>query len=158
MKPDMSGIQKKKELKKVIIESKFKIGDWICNGGGNPCKVNDIFGNYYELCSIEDYKYNKPISDVDANYHLWTIQDAKDGDVLSLDNKIFIYAHRRGMYPIAVAHCVVDNVIGFYLGGEFRYAEKGISISPATKEQRDLLFSKMKERGYEWDDEKKRIK
>ena len=35
----------------------------------------------------------------------------------------------------------------------------GISYySPATKEQCDLLFSKMKEAGYEWDDENKELK
>ena len=31
------------------------------------------------------------------------------------------------------------------------------NISPATKEQRDLLFQKMKEDGYEWDYEKKEL-
>ena len=31
-------------------------------------------------------------------------------------------------------------------------------LKPATKEQRDLLFSKMKEAGYEWDAEKKELK
>jgi hypothetical protein len=32
------------------------------------------------------------------------------------------------------------------------------SVSPATKEQRDLLFQKMKEAGYEWDTEKKELR
>ena len=31
-------------------------------------------------------------------------------------------------------------------------------LKPATKEQRDFLFQKMKEAGYEWDDEKKELK
>jgi hypothetical protein len=31
-------------------------------------------------------------------------------------------------------------------------------FSPATKEQRDFLFKKMKESGYEWDAEKKELK
>lgn len=31
-------------------------------------------------------------------------------------------------------------------------------VTPATKEQRDLLFRKMKEAGYEWDAEKKEVK
>lgn len=30
-------------------------------------------------------------------------------------------------------------------------------VYPATKEQRDLLFQKMKEVGYEWDSEKKEL-
>ena len=32
------------------------------------------------------------------------------------------------------------------------------NIHPATKEQRDLLFAKMQEAGYEWDDGKKELK
>ena len=31
-------------------------------------------------------------------------------------------------------------------------------VKPATKEQRDLLFQKMKEAGYEWDADKKELK
>ena len=30
-------------------------------------------------------------------------------------------------------------------------------VNPATKKQRDLLFQKMKETGYEWDEEKKEL-
>lgn len=33
-----------------------------------------------------------------------------------------------------------------------------MDILPATKEQRDLLFQKMKEAGYMWDTEKKKLK
>ena len=31
-------------------------------------------------------------------------------------------------------------------------------VYPATKEQRDFLFQKMKEAGYEWDDDEKELK
>ena len=45
---------------------------------------------------------------------------------------------------------------------EFPYENYGfvreMSLVPATKEQRDLLFQKMKEAGYEWDAEKKELK
>jgi hypothetical protein len=34
----------------------------------------------------------------------------------------------------------------------------GDAIIPATKEQRDILFSKMKEAGYEWNAKKKELK
>ena len=30
-------------------------------------------------------------------------------------------------------------------------------VTPATKEQCDLLFAKMKEAGYEWDNDKKEL-
>lgn len=35
--------------------------------------------------------------------------------------------------------------------------ETSRAVRPATKEQRDLLFSKMKEAGYEWDADKKEL-
>jgi len=38
------------------------------------------------------------------------------------------------------------------------YALDTIKPHPATKEQRDLLFQKMKEAGYEWNEEKKELK
>lgn len=45
---------------------------------------------------------------------------------------------------------------------QFPYENYGfvseMSLVPATKEQCDLLFQKMKEAGYEWDTEKKELK
>jgi len=145
-----------------MVEPKFKVGDWICNGGGNPCKVNYIFGNCYEIRSYEirsteDIRYNKPISDVDANYHLWTIKDAKDGDVLAFDNSHIIIVKKShnstwGWRLSRWCHL---------LDGEFEaveYHTKVEGLHPATKEQCDYLFKKMKEAGYTFDFEKKELK
>ena len=46
----------------------------------------------------------------------------------------------------------------FIVASEFYWWTDNIDVKPATKEQRDLLFSKMKEAGYEWDSEKKELK
>ena len=55
----------------------------------------------------------------------------------------------------------------FACNGAYQYSEKvfecehmlcSTDVHPATKEQRDLLFQKMKEAGYEWNDEKKELK
>ena len=43
------------------------------------------------------------------------------------------------------------------LNKEFTKAYNG-EIKPATKEQRDLLFQKMEESGYQWDAEKYELK
>lgn len=133
------------------VKPKFKTGDWITNG---LCS--------FQITSMDDEYYwshgdtlGGDIESIDEQYHLWTINDAKDGDVLIVNNEIFIYAHRKQMYPIAVAHCFVDSAGGFHLDGEFGYIEKGNSISPATKEQRDKLFKAMEETGYEWKAETK---
>jgi hypothetical protein len=139
------------------VEPKFKVGDWIIYKD-NIWKVCNIsLGTYYELLKINNEVSIRHFEGVDETAHLWTIQDVKDGDVLVLNNEVFIYAHRKQMYSIAVAHCFVNSAGSFYLDGEFGYKEFGRTISPATQEQRDFLFSKMEEAGYEWDSETKKI-
>ena len=141
------------------IEPKFHKGDWIVHHGTeNIYQVVAIIGNQYQLKYGDNYTVQK-CTDVDRCARLWNItKDAKDGDVLVLNDEVFIYAHRKQLYSIAVAHCFVDSTGGFHFDGEFGHTEEGNSIHPATKEQRDLLFKKMKEAGYEWDAEKKELK
>jgi len=90
--------------------------------------------------------------------HLWTIEDAKDGDVLlSKYNQPFIY---NGIFDedCVGAYCGIDK-----FGDDFLEDTSSCDwsckegVKPTTKEQRDLLFSKMKEAGYEWDDKKNEL-
>ena len=155
-------LEKKGEQKPIETDMEFKAGDWIVcfdNEGeiSIPEKVVGFFGNKVRLVDIDGVFMTCPKS-ILKQYHLWTIQDAEDGDVLAVNNEVFIYAHRKQLYSIAVAHCFVDSAGGFYLDGEFGYMENGNLISLATKEQRDTLFAKMKEAGYEWDAGKKELK
>ena len=151
-----------KPMDKVV--PKFKIKDWIANGGANPCYVKSIFGNYYELCSCEGYEYTKPIIDVNYTYHLWTIKDANDGDVLCCESGwTCIFKALNGDISFS-SYCFMDATGWFCeerseahtLDKAFIKAYNG-NIYPATKEQRDQLFQKMKEAGYEWDAENKRL-
>ena len=93
----------------------------------------------------------------DNNAHLWTINDAEDGDVLvSASNQPFIY---NGKYT--------DSTIGAYIGISYDGKEVIIAkscnwtinkdVKPAPKEQRDLLFQRMKEDGYVWNEDKKEL-
>lgn len=137
------------------VEPKFKDGQWIVFNG-LTLYINEVVKGYYRTISI-DGTPNSYNWDIDNAARLWTLNEAKDGDVLAVNNEVFIYAHRKQMYSIAIAHCFVDSAGGFRLEGEFRYLESGNSISPATTKQRDLLFRKIKEAGYKWDEEKKEL-
>ena len=60
------------------IKPKFKVGNWITNGA---CTI--------QITSVDDRYYwhdndcvGGDIESMDKKYHLWTIQDAKDGDIL----------------------------------------------------------------------------
>ena len=92
------------------------------------------------------------------NIRLWTIEDAKDGDVLvASDSSILLF---KCVVDAACKHYIAlttDNAVKFNEGLE-HYWETSSAVHPATKEQRDLLFQKMKEAGYDWDAEKKELK
>lgn len=142
-------------------EPKFKVGDWIISSEGTLRHIIAVGRTGYETDKgwlTHDY-YEK-------SFHLWTIKDAKDGDVLTTKNFIFIFKNidsnngvryycdyeineydEDNQFVIAVPQCVMGR-----LGNGLSY------YSPATEEQCDLLFSKMKEAGYDWDSEKKELR
>lgn len=154
LKPNVQGSKK----------ANFKVGDFICH------KYNSIYGDCRQICDISGDSYLCTVPNSVAatcsisfseqgNWRLWdAANDAKDGDVLALDGSVFIYAHRKQLYDIAVSHCFVNQYGEFFLDGEFGYTECGVQVLPATKEQRVLLFTKMREIGYEWDEKKKELK
>ena len=139
-------------------ESQFKNGDWVINRTGDIIMQIVNTKGFYESVEIGGQRRTDTYNYLEWDFRLWDINDAKEGDVLISNDEMFIYAHRKQLYPIAVAHCFVDSDGGFYLDGEFGYSkEEGHSIHPATKEQRDWLFQKMHEAGYEWKADAKRI-
>ena len=150
-------IEDKEQKPNDKVEPKFKVGDWVVQEKIGVYKVIEICESWYEVVDNKDKHYSIGF-DKEYMCHLWTVKDAKDGDVLVLNNEIFVYAHRKQMYPIAVAQCFVDSAGGFHLDGEFGYVEHGGTISPATKEQSDTLIKAMDDAGYTFDFEKKELK
>ena len=147
----------KKELKKI---TKFKVGDWIINNdvyGDVPVKIKEI-GNYLYLCERQDgviIELNKDA--VLKEFKHWDITDAVDGNVLSWDDSKCI-ALFKNIYDEDSfnSHGFVGHCTGAF---ESRLSYHDIEgVHPATKEQCDLLFAKMKGAGYEWDDVKKKLK
>ena len=137
----------KKELRK-IIEPSFKVGDWITDGI-SKCQIHFIDNTQYWYsgnCILGS------IESVNKRYHLWTIQNAKDGDVLALNGKPFIYSHNK----YGKNYCYIDDCGQFR--ASFNLVFEGNCVCPATKQERDLLFSKMREAGYEWDEKKKELR
>ncbi|MBQ2175697.1 MAG: hypothetical protein II453_11800, partial [Alphaproteobacteria bacterium] len=97
---------------------------------------------------------------IDGYYRLWAIADAKDGDVLATDNGWTCIFQAFDGYVFS-SYCFMDSQKWFCeVGAEGHTLDSRINgnIHPATKEQRDLLFAKMREAGYEWDEKKKELK
>ena len=136
----------------------FKKGDWITNGKLLVGQVTSFDGEYYRyMCD----GFEQPLHVSNAHkWHLWTIQDAKDGDVLANKNgAIFINAGSDESRATLNCYCYIsvqgEFCIEEHKTGSWLYKTE---IYPATKEQRDTLFAKMKEAGYEWDAEKKELR
>lgn len=147
-----------KELE-LPVESRFKVGDWIVRGEGfvyEPSIITEIRDYYIcELLNGERVTYT--LNDVHKNFHLWTIADAKDGDVLVCsEDSIFIYNGKCGQDTIGAYGGVL--CYGFDIASTNDRWTVIYGVKPATQEQRDLLFAKMKEAGYEWDAENKTLK
>lgn len=138
---------------------KFKVGDWIISPGGCYLHILDIKKDGY-LCKDIIGKEVKVLCEYsDSDYKLWTIQDARDGDVLANVGMVLIF--KEFEMPAYKQHIIA--YIGLDWVGHIQVTDNywtlGIDkAKPATKEQRDLLFQKMKEAGYEWDAEKKELK
>lgn len=137
---------------------KFKVGDWITDGV-SKCQIYFIDDTQYwysENCILGS------IESVDKQYHLWTINDAKDGDVLfhsdSASNGIFIFKEilQLGTLQKVICYCDYDSEDGFCLGENHTccWADSKI-LRPATEERRNRLFQKMREAGYRWNPETK---
>lgn len=148
------------------IEPRFKVGDWI---------VFIKSGSIYQVEKTENYEYTLRYT-LGGSLHLpfsneelirkWTIQDAKDGDVLSF------YSEYKGNKMVQVGiiekyvgkHGGCSNTFKIYVGvnwdNNLQIDEyMGCSnIYPANKEQRDILMKAMNDAGYEWNAEKKELK
>lgn len=143
---------------------KFNVGDWVLNNVCFPMQIVSIKNGMYIFTEGDAIS----ISFVDENYHLWTITDAKDGDVLYLQHKgaehVIIYKRlvKKNFHTILSVHCAYNGSTNDFFEDCDSYhcitSERDEKeIRPATKEQCNTLFVKMKEAGYEWDNDKKKL-
>ncbi len=147
------------------VEPRFGVSDLVVDNSGYVWKIEGILNQFYLLEGVEGGESRLKIEQVNKDFHLWTIQDAKDGDVLVLfppkgAERLFIFKEIKNsgvfknaaFYPVDFHCTLVKNV--FRIKSEFEYiGETNENFAPATKEQRELLFSKMKEAGYGWNKE-----
>ena len=143
------------------VEPKFKVGDWVILTTGELSVTLQIVNvdTNKKLYWFNDKSY-LPIVDEECLHH-WTIQDAKDGDVLAYETDeedlwIMIYWSLYEPYEGHVHyHALLAND---------NFSDKGTccicinDLKPATKEQRDTLMKAMADAGWEFDFEKKELK
>lgn len=142
----------------------FKKGDWVVNSSGDVWHIDSFDSKNYQVSNGDKYCYF-PI-EKQNEMHLWTISDAKEGDVVvdKSDGTIGIF-QSIGHHPdggsfndpsYCFLHCHYDDGF-FYADFENGNVINSDDLIPATKEQRDLLFQKMKEAGFEWSDKDRKL-
>ena len=124
------------------IEPKFKVGDWIASNLSNSSNLLCIIGvdeTNYEVVTPQGSTGVPSIRYVDKHYHLWTIQDVKDGDVLANDHHILIlkelvYDWSSNGTPYSVkAYCGIKPNGNFEIGKDNWCFCGTLHILPATK-------------------------
>lgn len=157
-KTALEAIKEEKADNDIKTESKFKVGDWIVSSKGKALHITDIKDSCYIFNNNESHFWI--ICYCNQKSHLWTIKDAKDGDILvTSDGNPFIY---KGCFDsnhptVPAAYCGIAD------GGYFCYCEDiddwwtDGEVYPATEEQCKLLFRKMEGTGWEWDSENKKL-
>lgn len=151
-------------------EPKFRLGDWITDDNGNSYY---ILNNSYNIFTLGDgylaERYSSReqvfISFEDENkYHLWTIDDAKEGDVLTSDIGDMCIFKEMLSQDSFYSHChllkdstedgtswVFTDTCCDMLFGPYFY-------KPSTLKEKDFFFHIMEASGYEWDKENKTLK
>ena len=139
------------------VKPKFHEGDWtVSNLDKKTRQISEVHFDEYNSYYVVDGK-SINLEEYDRLHYLWTIDDAKDGDVLSDGTTIFIFKDLLSDGSV-MSYCDYDTDSGE--NDAFCPLSMNLScskITPTTKEQRDLLFAKMKEAGYEWNAELKKI-
>lgn len=140
------------------VEPKFHEGDWIISN--NKKSIYQVIevkrGIYVIRDNVDNRVYHIGIEECEKSGRLWSIDDAKDGDVLATSAGAFIYDSKNEGDSRPGYYCGINSLGRFQISSGKKWTNK--EVYPATKKQRDLLFAKMHDAGYAWDNEKKELK
>ena len=136
------------------VEPKFNVGDWVIDKQGIVHQIANIVENVTNHTYGYDIVGGGYFNDNTEGIRLWTIQDAKDGDVLVHNNCTFIFMGIKDGIVQALEENLLDGTNPVSFGEPDIYND----YHPATKEQRDTLMKAMTNAGYTFDFEKKELK
>lgn len=141
------------------IEPRFKVDDWVVDNCGYVWKIEGRLNQFYILDGVEGGESRPTIDWVDKTFHLWTIEDAKDSDILACKEEILLFKSYSVQERISLYCWYNGQTNNFHSKEEIDISlNKRHKIFPATKEQRDTFMKAMNDAGYEWDEEKKELK
>lgn len=138
----------------VIIEEvevpKFSVGNWLVPYNEDlPRLITAVTSDCYELEDVNGHKVSICHRTIENLCRLWTLKDAKPGDVLiSEDGKHpFIFKKFLGYDPSA--YCGIDTTDSIDISDE-DIPWTNDPVRPATYKERHQFFKKVEEDGYRW--------
>ncbi len=139
-------------------ETKFKVGDWIVNKQGEIAHVDSVkedkYGTLRYYIKFTNGAYTDPMPCfIDEEFHVFTIKDAKAGDVLYSPccKILFIFKNNKTCY---VGYNLQYQPGGFVVNSPICIPSDSI---PANKEQCDVLKKAITDAGYKWDAGRKHL-
>ena len=155
---DKSVIEAIKEEK---VEQKFQIikNTWYictCTTFSEDSRIWFKKGIAYLGNDILKYDLGFEPNDYQNYFRLWSIEDAKPGDILDANGAPFIYKKHDKNY--VYFYCGVNLAGDFIVAHGIDAWNGNNKVYPITKEQSEFFFQKMKENGYTWDPQKKELK
>ena len=132
------------------VEPKFNLYDWVVTDKGDTVQIVAVNNGYYTLHNGMDFN----MSYVDKCWRKWTIQDAKDGDVLAAHECLVLFREIDGLNIRCYCTYHFMNNPSFYVDT----LQNKDAFHPATKEQCDTLMKAMDNAGYTFNFEKKVLK
>lgn len=157
---------KNKELQEIeqspidMVEPNINIDDYVVRRNGKDFHDGRKFAKVVKI----NKTINTPMYQLDCDswlyedeIRLWSISDAKDGDILSSsNNKPFIFNGWIDEFNVG-AYCGLNTVDEFTISNSKCNWTSNKNIKPATTEQRQALFGEMNFLNYIWNPETKKL-
>jgi hypothetical protein len=127
-------------------KTRFHEGDWVVdNEYDTVYQVGKFLNSDFKLIDLIGYEYWESYYNA-TKYHLWTINDARKGDVLVHNKVTFIFMGiKNGIVQAFEEHLLYGNE-----PVSFGNPDEDTDYRPATKEETERLFNEIHKSGYEW--------
>lgn len=156
-----SYIYKNDELIYANAKDEYGSGDWIINDLGTVCyRLDEFRSNYLQrdletsyrvVYDIDGQQHRLYTAMINKFFHLWSLIDAKPGDVLVHGDYVFVFKDFDSNTNNIKAKCCCNLYIGYPVvckETEIPYTNQ--VCFPADASQRELLFDSLLIRGYEY--------
>ena len=139
------------------VEPTFKVGDWVVIEHEEGNLTKQIVEKNGAILYFSDGSKLDMGSENSYNVRFWSIDDAKEGDVLvASDGTLFILAKK--LDDAVTDHASLSRATkGLIISaGNYRYEVANV-CRPATKEELTIMLQRIDEAGYMWDGKAKEL-